>query len=53
MFQSKTPNGQVQDSLDTMGKSLLHLAVEYSAVPIVQFLLFEGQADPNQLTHNT
>ena len=36
-----------------MGKSFLHLAVEYSALPIVQFLLFEGEADPNLMTHNT
>ena len=36
-----------------MGKSFLHLAVEYGAVPIVQFLLFETAADPNQFTHNT
>ena len=36
-----------------MGKSLLHLSVEYGAQPIVEFLLFEGNADPNQLTHNT
>ena len=36
-----------------MGKSFLHLAVEYAAVQIIQFLLFEAEADPNQLTHNT
>ena len=53
MFKAKSPTGQVQDSFETMGKSFLHLAVEYSAVPIIQFLLFEGDADPNQLTHNT
>ena len=36
-----------------MGKSFLHLAVEYGAVQIIQFLLFEADADPNQMTHNT
>ena len=36
-----------------MGKSFLHLAVEYRAQKIVEFLLFEADADPNLLTHNT
>lgn len=36
-----------------MGKSFLHLAVEYSAKEIVEFLLFNSQTDPNLLTHNT
>lgn len=43
----------LQDTFESMGKSLLHLAVEYAAVQIIQFLLFEADADPNQLTHNT
>ena len=47
MFQAKSQSGQVQDSFDIMGKSFLHLAVEYGAVQIIQFLLFEGDANPN------
>ena len=53
MFQTKSQNGYVQDSFDIMGKSFLHLAVEYGAIQIIQFLLFEADADPNQTTHNT
>lgn len=53
MFLAKDPTGLVLDSFETTGKSLLHLAVEYSAQEIVQFLLFETNADPNLLTHNT
>ena len=51
MFEAK--DGQVDDCTETMGKSLLHLAVEYGSTKIVEFLLFETQADPNEMTHNT
>ena len=53
MFKRKDSSGEVQDSYEMMGKSLLHLAVEYRAQKIVEFLLFEADADPNLLTHNT
>lgn len=45
LFQSK--GGKVSDCFDKMGKSFLHLAVEYGSARIVQFLLFEGGSDPN------
>jgi hypothetical protein len=35
MFQAKEPSGKVKDTFDLMGKSLLHLAVEYGAHKIV------------------
>jgi ankyrin repeat protein len=36
-----------------IGKTYLHLAVEHMAPKIISFLMFEQQADPNLLTHNT
>ena len=39
MFKGK--DGKVDDCTETMGKSLLHLAVEYGSTKIVEFLLFE------------
>lgn len=42
MFQERDANGLVHDSYDTMGKSFLHLAVEFGAKEIVEFLLFES-----------
>lgn len=53
MFQAKNPDQSVADSFETMGKSFLHLGVEYGSAKIVQFLLLETNADPNLLTHNT
>ena len=37
MFQAKSQSsgGQMLDSFDMMGKSFLHLAVEYAAVQII------------------
>ena len=35
MFQEKDPSGLVDDIYDSMGKSFLHLAVEYGAKEIV------------------
>lgn len=43
----------MSDCFDKMGKSFLHLAVEYGSARIVQFLLFEGDSDPTLFTHNT
>ena len=53
MFKERDPTGFVEDSYDSFGKSFLHLAVEYGAAEIVEFLLNEAQTDPNTLTHNT
>jgi len=53
MFQERNSAGFVEDSYDSLGKSFLHLAVEYGAAEIVEFLLNEAQTDPNMLTHNT
>jgi ankyrin repeat protein len=39
--------------LEQIGKTHLHLAVEHMAPKIISFLMFETQADPNLLTHNT
>ncbi len=39
--------------LEQIGKTYLHLAVEHTAPKIISFLMFEVQADPNLLTHNT
>ena len=42
MFKERDSTGFVEDSYDSFGKSFLHLAVEYGAAEIVEFLLNEA-----------
>ncbi len=50
-MQKQTEN--TIDLLKEIGKTYLHIAVEHQSAGVVQFLLFEEEADPNLLTHNT
>jgi len=43
----------VDQCLYEIGKTYLHLAVEHQSPAILQFLMFERDADPNLLTHNS
>jgi ankyrin repeat protein len=53
MYKAKDVKIDVDLPLDQIGKTYLHLAVEYRVPKIVSFLMFENQADPNLLTHNS
>lgn len=43
----------VDELLRDVGKTYLHIAVEHQSPGVVQYLIFEEDADPNLLTHNT
>jgi len=53
MYKMRGEDIDLDIHLDEIGKTYLHLAVEFSAPKICQFLMFENAADPNVLTHNT
>lgn len=52
-MQKKNGQGNIDSQFAEIGKTFLHLAVEHQSPRIVQYLLFEEQANPNLLTHNT
>ena len=53
MQRSDQDKKDVDECLNEMGKTYLHLAVEHQSPKIVQFLMFDKNADPNLFTHNS